>query len=125
MSMKRTHPAAAATPQLADGSNAAIDDAAPPHRHVEQLQGALRILRLKQLIERTGLSRSTIFEKLNPRSRAYDAEFPKKLYLNHLSGPDGDSRSGHRRGSAIGFLENELNAWIAARAADRTGKLGG
>lgn len=69
-------------------------------------------------MERTGLSRSTIFEKLNPRSKDYEVGFPQRLYLGGI-----DSDSGHRRGRSIGFLEAEVDAWIAARAASRTSKV--
>lgn len=123
MSMTRIRPVTLPSPSPSDGSTVAFGEAIPDHHHVEKLQHALRILRLKQLMERTGLSRSAIFEKLNPRSEAHDAGFPQRLYLNDLSGLDSNSGSGRRRGRAIGFLENEVNAWIAARAASRTSKL--
>lgn len=61
-----------------------------------QLDQALRILRMKQLIERTNLSRATLCVLM-----ATDPTFPKKLKLTARS---------------IGFLESEVNAWIEARA---------
>lgn len=63
---------------------------------VRQLDKALRILRMKQLIERTNLSRATLYVLM-----ATDPTFPKKLKLTARS---------------IGFLESEVNAWIEARA---------
>jgi prophage regulatory protein len=122
MSMTRIHPPAASPPLPAVGGNVVFGEATPKHHHVQQLQGSLKILRLKQLMERTGLSRSTIFEKLNPRSKAYDAQFPERVYLSDLSAPDGGARFGRRRSGAIGFLESELDFWIAARAASRASK---
>ncbi|HDR9074844.1 TPA: AlpA family phage regulatory protein, partial [Burkholderia vietnamiensis] len=55
---------------------------------VRQLDGALRILRLKDLIERTKLSRATLYTLM-----ASDHTFPKKIKLTARS---------------IGFLESEV-----------------
>ena len=63
----------------------------PPH---------LSILRRKQVEARTGLSRSTIYEKINRRSPRYDYTFPKPVRL----GSD-----------AVGWIEAEVDAWIALR----------
>jgi len=63
---------------------------------VRQLDSALRILRLKDLIERTKLSRATLYVLMQT-----DPTFPKKFKLTARS---------------IGFLESEVNAWIEARA---------
>lgn len=57
----------------------------------------LQILRMKHVQQRTGLSRSAIYDRLNARSPRHDDEFPKPFKL-------GDS--------AIGFLEHEINEWI-------------
>lgn len=59
------------------------------------------ILRLKEVKERLSLSRSTVYDKLNPKSRRYDATFPKPISL----GPH-----------AVGWLESDLAAWIASRS---------
>ena len=61
---------------------------------------ALRILRMKELIERTKLSRATLYVLM-----AKDAMFPKKIKLTARS---------------IGFLESEVDAWIEARAQLRS-----
>jgi prophage regulatory protein len=61
-----------------------------------QLDKALRILRMKQLIERTNLSRATLYVLM-----ATDPTFPKKLKLTARS---------------IGFIESEVDGWIEARA---------
>jgi prophage regulatory protein len=60
-----------------------------------QLNKALRILRIKQLIERTSLSRATLYVLMSS-----DPTFPKKIQLTARS---------------VGFLESEVDAWIAAR----------
>ncbi|VBR62499.1 prophage CP4-57 regulatory protein (AlpA) [Burkholderia pseudomallei] len=66
---------------------------------VLRLDKALRILRMKQLIERTNLSRATLYVLMSS-----DSTFPKKIKLTARS---------------IGFLESEVDAWIAARADSR------
>lgn len=69
---------------------------AHPAPIVRQLDNALRILRIKQLVERTNLSRATLYVLM-----ASDPTFPKKIKLTARS---------------IGFLESEVDAWITARA---------
>lgn len=65
----------------------------------EQLKAALKVLRLKQVIDRTGLSRATHYVLMST-----DPTHPKKIQLTKRS---------------IGFLESEVDAWIEARAAAR------
>lgn len=62
----------------------------------DQLKRALRILRMKQLIERTNLSRATLYVLM-----ATDPTFPRKVKLTARS---------------VGFLESDVDAWIASRA---------
>lgn len=66
---------------------------------VRQLDAALRILRMKDLIERTKLSRATLYVLM-----ASDPTFPKKVKLSARS---------------IGFLESEVDIWIATRVLAR------
>lgn len=63
-------------------------------------QRRLSILRRKQVEARTGLSRSTIYDRLNPKSPRYDPSFPKQISLGE---------------DAVGWIEAEVDAWIAAR----------
>lgn len=63
-----------------------------------------RILRLKRLKEKTGISGSTIYNKLNPRSKYYDETFPKPIRLGL---------------GAVGWLEAEVDGWVASRANSR------
>jgi prophage regulatory protein len=58
------------------------------------------ILRLSEVMARTGLGRSTIYDKLNPQSPRHDPTFPKLVPLG---------------GRAVGIVEGELNSWIAAQ----------
>lgn len=58
------------------------------------------ILRRAEVEARTGLKRSTIYDKLDPESPRYDATFPKRVSLGT---------------SAVGWLESEVDAWVASR----------
>ncbi|MDR5794490.1 AlpA family phage regulatory protein [Caballeronia sp. LZ008] len=55
-----------------------------------------RVLRLHQVLERTGLSRATIYVL-----QANDPTWPRKIYLTKRT---------------VGWLEVELDGWIASRA---------
>ena len=73
-----------------------------------QLKNALVILRRKQVEARTGLSKSSIYAKLkfNPKRPAdFDASFPKPICLG----------SGVAKNSAVGWVESEIDGWIAAQ----------
>ncbi len=61
----------------------------------------LRILRRRDLEASLRLSRSTIYDRMNPESSRYDASFPKPI---HLGG-----------GAAVGWLAHEVNAWLFAQ----------
>jgi prophage regulatory protein len=39
----------------------------------------IQMLRLHELIKLIGLSRSSIYDRLNPRSKRYDPDFPNQL----------------------------------------------
>jgi prophage regulatory protein len=59
------------------------------------------IIRLRQVIEKTGLSRSTIYSLIK------SGDFPQQIHLSVRT---------------MGFLEHEIDAWIAGRvAASRMG----
>ncbi|HDR9105116.1 helix-turn-helix transcriptional regulator [Burkholderia semiarida] len=75
--------------------NTPVDPALVAH----QPDKALRVLRIKQLIERTNLSRATLYALMSN-----DLTFPRKIKLTARS---------------VGFLESEVDAWIAARADSR------
>lgn len=59
-----------------------------------------RILRRPEVEMRTGISRSTIYEKINSKSAYYDASFPKPVRL----GP-----------KSVGWKESEIQNWISSR----------
>ncbi len=65
-----------------------------------QTTPAQRIIKLPELKNKTGLSRSTVYDKLNPKSPRHDATFPRSIKLG---------------ARAIGFYESEVQAWIESR----------
>lgn len=58
------------------------------------------ILRRKEVEARTGLSRTTIYDKLNSKSPRYDPTFPRQISLGAES---------------VGWIESEVNTWIESR----------
>jgi len=66
---------------------------ANPHLPSERIW----ILRRREVQARTGLSRSTIYDRINPKSPRYDATFPKPIHLG---------------GSAVGWLGHEIDEWL-------------
>ncbi|MDK9362913.1 helix-turn-helix transcriptional regulator [Lelliottia wanjuensis] len=59
-----------------------------------------KILRLKEVIKKLGISRSTIYDWLNTNSPRYDETFPKQVHLGLKS---------------VGWLEYELDEWLLSR----------
>ncbi|MCA4778385.1 AlpA family phage regulatory protein [Acinetobacter towneri] len=59
------------------------------------------ILRIEGLTSKVGLSRSTIYDKMNPKSPRYDKDFPRpiKLSLN-----------------AVGWFEQDILTWLKTRS---------
>ncbi|MHA3055358.1 AlpA family phage regulatory protein [Acinetobacter sp. ANC 4633] len=65
-------------------------------------QSAIQILRLKEVVHTTGISRSSLYEKLNPKSRRYDPSFPTPIKIG---------------ASAVGWFQHELNDWLLSKKA--------
>ncbi|EJM17142.1 putative transcriptional regulator [Pseudomonas sp. GM21] len=61
-----------------------------------------RIIRLKPLTARIGLSRSTIYDRMDKLSPRYDPTFPRSVKL----GP-----------GAVGWIDSEITAWLEQRMA--------
>ena len=57
----------------------------------------IQVIRMKDLVVLLGLSRSTIYNKINPRSRWYDNRFPAPRRLG---------------GASIGWLLADIEAWL-------------
>lgn len=73
------------------------------------MSAQLNIVRRKQLEQRIGLGRSTIYERIDPESKNYDPDFPRPIKL------------GEGRNPPVGWLSHEVDAWIAARIAATRG----
>lgn len=69
----------------------------------DQSHSVLTILRRRDLEARLKLSRSTIYDKINPDSPRYDASFPKPIRLGN--------------GSAVGWVESEVEDWLRSKIA--------
>ena len=63
------------------------------------------LIRLKEMQPMIGLARSTIYDKMNPKSKRYDASFPKPLKIGL---------------SAIAWRLTEIQAWIDSRSVGFT-----
>ena len=75
----------------------------------EQFHTALTILRRRQLEERIGLKRSTIYSKLDCNSKYFDPTFPKPIQLGKI-------------GTSVGWIEQEVDEYIQSRIiASRSG----
>ena len=61
------------------------------------IQNKYQVIRIKELLLITGISRSSIYEKLNPQSERFDPSFPTKIKL------------GKR---AVGWLLQEVEEWV-------------
>ena len=69
---------------------------------------AIEIIRRRTLEVRVGLTRSTIYDKINPKSPRYDPTFPKPIRLG---------------GNSVGWIASEVDAWLeqqiqASRSTD-------
>lgn len=70
--------------------------------------GNLRVVRMNHLKELTGLSRSTIYNKMDPKSPSFDADFPKQIRLGR---------------GAVGWLLDEVHEWLEKRMRQRDGQV--
>lgn len=82
---------------------------AAQHVNIDDLAGAvvargIQILRMPQLTKKTGASRSSVYEWLNPKSPRFDPTFPVPVKLS---------------GASIGWIEAEVDAWLASRPRTR------
>jgi prophage regulatory protein len=66
-----------------------------------------RLIRLPEVMVRTGLSRSAVYDRLRAGSPRHDPSFPRPVTLGQRT---------------VAFSEQELNGWMAARLAARKPK---
>lgn len=71
--------------------------------HKEELSKS-KIIRLSQLTEMLSISRSCIYDWLNPSSPRHDPSFPKQVRL-----------SGRSSGGAVGWRLESIMAWLDSR----------
>ena len=67
------------------------------------IQNTIQMLRLPELIKLIGLSRSSIYDRLNRRAKRYDPNFPRPLKLNKASR----------------WLLSEVEEWIESKISTR------
>lgn len=60
----------------------------------------MQILRMPKTIQKIGLSKSAIYDRLDQNSPRHDPTFPKPVQL------------GNGKNSPIGFVESELDEWL-------------
>lgn len=65
----------------------------------------IKFIPRKRLQALTGLSRSSTYNRTNPRSESFDPTFPKPVNLSAVPGGRGH----------IGFVEAEVYEWMEAR----------
>jgi|JI9StandDraft_2_1071091.scaffolds.fasta_scaffold02796_5 prophage regulatory protein len=66
-----------------------------------------KVIRIDEVANRTATSRSTIYNRINPKSKYYDPRFPQPFRIG--GGPN------------IGFLEDEVSRYILELANSRRG----
>jgi len=69
------------------------------------------VIRLKSVMARTGLSRSSIYDRLDSGSKRHDRSFPTQIRLG-------------ANGRAVGWLSNEIDSWLLSQVTFSRGALG-
>ena len=69
-----------------------------------QQQQGIRLIRMKDLTAKLGISRSKIYEMLNPNSPRYDPTFPKPINIGK---------------HAVGWIEQRIDEWILQKEGGR------
>ena len=67
---------------------------------ITQTQPSHKMLRMKQLIEQTGLSRSTLYDMMDVKSKRYDPTFPRGIKLTEAT---------------VAWLDSEVNTWLESK----------
>lgn len=65
----------------------------------------VRVLRLKDVLYKLNIARSTLYDWMNERSPRYAPTFPKRVKIGQHS---------------VGWLESEIDDWILSRFAATT-----
>jgi prophage regulatory protein len=70
----------------------------------------MKILRMPSTTSKIGLSKSAIYDRLDKNSPRHDQTFPRPILL------------GNGKNSPIGFVESELDNWLAQQIEKRDAK---
>lgn len=65
-----------------------------------------RFVRMREVQKKIGISRSTVYDWINPSSPRFDDSFPKPVRLGVNS---------------VGWIDTELEDWLAEKIAARAG----
>jgi len=65
-------------------------------------QTPIAVIRLKNVMARTGLSRSAVYDRIDPTSKRHDKSFPVQIRLG-------------ANGRAVGWLSSELDIWLRSQ----------
>jgi prophage regulatory protein len=71
-----------------------------------QIQPSHNMLRMKQLIEKTSLGKSTLYDMMDVKSKRYDSTFPRGIKLTEAT---------------VCWLESEVNTWIESKIKQSRG----
>lgn len=64
-----------------------------------------QMLRIKQVVERTGLSKSSIYDLLNPSSKRFCEQFPRPVKLTASAA----------KTAAVGWYEADVSAYLLSK----------
>lgn len=73
----------------------------PKSGNTDEKHVTYQIVRMPRLCKRLDVGKTTVYDWLNPKSPRYDRTFPVPIKLS--------------RGGSIGWIESEIDAWLASR----------
>lgn len=67
----------------------------------DHIDATIRVLRIREVCKRLSISKSTIYDWMNPKSPRFDGLFPRPVKIGRM---------------ATGWLESEINEWLMIKA---------
>ncbi|MGY3912773.1 AlpA family phage regulatory protein [Aeromonas piscicola] len=64
------------------------------------MASTIKILRCNDLVKKLELSRSSLYDRMNPSSPRFDSSFPKAIRLG---------------ANSVGWFEHEIDQWLLGR----------
>ncbi|HHQ4755461.1 TPA: helix-turn-helix transcriptional regulator [Aeromonas hydrophila] len=61
---------------------------------------SIKVMRCSDVVKMLGISRSKLYDMLNPKSPRFDVTFPKRIRIG---------------ANSVGFLEHEVSQWVISR----------